>query len=233
MSIHEGHRQRLKDRFRAEGLENFSEINALELLLFYCVPRKDTNPIAHALLDHFGSFKKVMEAPVSELEKVPGVGHNISTYLSMIMHTSRYYHARQAREEQLIMQNVEVYGRYLNNQLSGLRNENVYLLCLDGKCRFLCCKKIGEGSINSANIPIRRVVETALGANAASVVIAHNHPGGTAVPSYEDVQTTIKIAKALVPVDIILADHILVAGDGYMSMRQHGWYDPRSVGDLL
>ncbi len=233
MSIHEGHRERLKQRFRAEGLENFSQINALELLLFYCVPRKDTNPLAHALLDHFGSFDQVLEAPVEELEKVPGVGPNISTYLSMLMQTSRYYHAKLGKNEQKSMQKPEEYGEYLHKQLAGRRNETVYLLCLDAKCKLLCSKKVGEGSVNSASIPIRKIVEMALAANATSVVLAHNHPSGLAVPSHEDVQTTLRLARALDSVEIILADHVIVAENEHVSLLQSGWYDPRNIGTML
>ena len=84
MSVHDGHRQRLKERFCKEGLDNFDEHQVLELLLFYCIPRMDTNPIAHALLNRFGRLAQVLEAPVEELEKVPGIGHNAAVFLSLI-----------------------------------------------------------------------------------------------------------------------------------------------------
>ena len=83
-SIHKGHRQRMKDRFLQEGLDHFSDIQVLELLLFYCIPRQDTNPIAHKLLDHFGSLSQVLEASVEELTKVPGIGENAATFLHLI-----------------------------------------------------------------------------------------------------------------------------------------------------
>ena len=91
MSIHDGHRQRLKNRFRQEGLDKFDEIQALELLLFYAIPQRDTNPLAHRLLDHFGTLAQVLEAPVEELEKVPGVGANVATLLSLTTAMARYY----------------------------------------------------------------------------------------------------------------------------------------------
>ena len=104
----------------------------------------------------------------------------------------------------------------------GRTRETVFLLCLDAKCKVLCCKEIGEGSVNTASISVRKVVETALAANATTVVLAHNHPSGIAVPSNEDIQTTQRIAAALSAVEIHLADHIVVADGDYVSMVQSG-----------
>ena len=88
---HQGHRKRMKERFAQEGLDHFSDIQVLELLLFYCNPRQDTNPIAHNLLDHFGSLAQVLEAPVEELQKVSGVGQNAAGFLHLITEVGRYY----------------------------------------------------------------------------------------------------------------------------------------------
>ena len=225
MSIHDGHRQRLKDRFRKEGLDNFDELYVLELMLFYCVPRKDTNPLAHALLDHFGSLAAVLDASAEELEKVEGVGSSISTFLTMIPQVWRYYQVRRA-EPGTILRTIEQCGNYLVPYFYGREQETVFMLCLDAKCKVLSCKKVGEGSVNSANIPVRRVVEMALNANATTVVLAHNHPSGLAIPSADDVQTTHKIAQALDSVEIILADHIVVSGDDYVSIVQSQYYSP-------
>ena len=223
MSIHDGHRQRLKDRFCKEGLDNFEEHQVLELLLFYCIPRVDTNPIAHALLQKFGSLSQVLEAPVEELEKVPGIGHNAAVFLSLITAAGRYYQVNCAART-VILTSIDACGRYLLPFFYGRRNETVYLLCLDAKCKVLCCKEIGEGSVNSAGVPIRRIVETALAANATSVVLAHNHPSGLAVPSDADVQTTRRVAMALDAVEIGLIDHIVVADDDFVSMALSGKY---------
>ena len=221
MSIHIGHRQRLKDRFRTEGLDNFGERHALELLLFYAIPQKDTAPLAQELLDRFGSLPQVLEAPIGELEKVPGVGPNVSTLLALSTAFSRYYMVKRTSNA-VILNTTELCGAFLSQYFHGRRNETVFLLCLDAKCKLLSCKEVGEGSVNSANIPIRRVVELALAVNATTVVLAHNHPSGIAVPSKEDVQTTYQVAAALDTVDITLADHIIVADDDYVSLRQVG-----------
>lgn len=226
MSIHDGHRQRLKDRFREEGLDNFEEHQALELLLFYCIPRLDTNPIAHALIDRFGSFSGVMDATVEELEKVPGIGSGAATFLSLMAQSWRYYQVNHAMRKDVILPTVNECGKYLIPYFSGKRNETVYLLCLDAKCKMLCCKEIGEGSVNSAAVPIRKIVEIALGANASSVILSHNHPSGLALPSDEDIATTRRLATALDAVEITLADHIIVADDDFVSLAQSGRYHP-------
>ncbi len=222
MSIHDGHRQRLKERFLTEGLDHFSDVQVLELLLFYAIPRVDTNPIAHALLDHFGSLSQVMNARPEELEKVPGVGRNAATLLKLTTDTARYCGVNEL-ENVNILSNLDECGRYLVRFFKNRRNETVFLLCLDAKCKVLCCKLIGEGSVNSAGIPIRRIVETALGANATTVILAHNHPSGIAVPSGEDIQTTRRVAMALSAVEIQLADHIVVADEDYVSIVQSGY----------
>ena len=227
MSIHDGHRQRLKNRFRQEGLDKFDEIQALELLLFYAIPQRDTNPLAHRLLDHFGTLAQVLEAPVEELEKVPGVGANVATLLSLTTAMARYYMVNRVGQA-MVLTSTEMCGDYLLPHFVGRRNETVFLLCLDAKCKVLGCKEVGEGSVNSASVPIRRIVEMALGMNATSVVLAHNHPSGLALPSGEDVQTTRRLAVALDAVDITLADHIIVAEDDYVSMAQSGLYRPGS-----
>lgn len=226
MSIHEGHRERLKERFRAEGLDSFGERHVLELLLFYCVPRKDTAPLAQRLLDHFGSLYQVMEADIGELEKVEGVGYQVSTFLSLTTAVTRYYLVNRSAKQD-ILTTTDQCGNYLVHRFHGRRNETVFLLCLDAKCKVLCCREVGEGSVNSANIPVRRVLEIALAVNASTVILAHNHPSGLAIPSDEDVHTTHRIANALQAAEIQLADHIIVADDDFVSLVQSGLYSPR------
>ena len=226
MSIHEGHRQRLKDRFLREGLDNFDELYVLELLLYYCIPRKDTNPIAHELLHTFGSLTGVFEATVEELIKVPGISHNAATFLNLIHQTGRYYQVKRA-EVGDILRTVTECAEYLAARFYGRENETVFLLCLDAKCKVLGCKMVGEGSVNSANVPVRRLVEIALNTNATTVILAHNHPSGVAIPSDEDIQTTLRVARAMAAVEITLADHIVVADDDYVSMVQSGYFYPQ------
>ncbi len=222
MSIHDGHRNRMRDRFLHEGLDHFSEHEVLELILYYAVPRKDTNPIAHALINRFGSLAQVLDAPVEALEQVPGVTRNGAILLKLTPQAGRYYLVNRSAH-MTVLSTLDQCGDYLLPYFFGRRNETVFLLCLDAKCGVLSCREVGEGSISSANVPIRRIVELALGANAASVILAHNHPGGIAVPSREDIASTRRVAAALEAVDVVLADHVIVAEDDFVSMAQSGY----------
>lgn len=229
MAIHDGHRDRMKLRFLQEGLDNFSDVQVLEILLFYCIPRQDTNPIAHRLLKRFGTLAQVLEAPVKDLQNVDGVGPNAALFLNLISETSRYYQVNRAMQNQ-VLNTLDKCGDFLIPHFVGRRNETVFLLCLDAKCKLLCCTEISEGSVNAAGISARKVVEAALAANATTVILAHNHPSGVAVPSGEDIMTTKHIAAALEMVDVILADHIIVSDDDYTSMVASGLFRPKPDG---
>lgn len=220
--IHAGHRERLKERYLVEGLDNFNQINVLELLLFYCVQRKDTNPLAHRLLDRFGSLFDVLNASAEELMQVDGVTKHIATFLSMISDLNRYCAVNNATKVK-ILTSTEDTCKFITPFFENRKNETVFIACLDAKSKVLCCKNMGEGSVNSANISVRKIVETAINANATSVILAHNHPSGVALPSNEDIQTTAHLARALNLVDIILADHIIVAEGDSVSMLQSGY----------
>lgn len=220
-SIHKGHRERLKQRFRDHGLDNFTDIQVLELLLFYAIPQKDTNPLAHALLDHFGGLSQVLEASFEELKEVPGIKDHAATLLALVVELCRFYQVKAAERVE-ILTTLDACGAYLVPYFFGRGKETVFLLCLDAKCKVLGCKEIGEGTVNAASISVRKVVETALKSNATTVILAHNHPSGVALPSNEDIQTTRRIYAALDAVEIHLADHIVVADGDYTSMVQSG-----------
>ena len=226
MSLHDGHRQRLKARFQKEGLDHFEKHQVLELLLFYCLPRQDTNPIAHRLLDKFGTVDEVMKASPAELKMVEGVNDGVVQYLRLLRELERYRSVE--RVDNVFLNTLEDCGTYIIPYFDNRRNETVFLLCLDAKRKLISCKLVGEGSVNSAGVPIRRIVEMAMNEGASSVVLAHNHPSGFAVPSAEDQATTIRLARALSAVEIVLADHIVVADGDCVSMVQSGLYDPRA-----
>ena len=218
-SLHKGHRQRLKARFQESGLDSFTDVQALELLLFYAIPQKDTNPIAHDLLNRFGSLSRVLDADVEELKKVPNISDHAATLLRLVTELGRFYQVDSAQRTQ-VLTSLDACGAYLVPRFFGRKVETVFLLCLDAKCKVLCCREIGEGSVNAASISVRKVVETALSTGATSVVLAHNHPSGVALPSADDVQTTRRIAAALSAVEVKLIDHIVVAECDFISMTQ-------------
>lgn len=225
MSIHKEHRQRVKKRFLGEGLEHFDEVHALELLLFYAIPQGDVNPLAHRLLAHFGNLHQVLEVPAEQLVQVDGVGEHTAILLSLVRGISRKYMIGSwGKAFQLLT--MEDCGDYLKGHFVGVRDEIVMLLCLDAKRSPICCRTVSRGSVNTAEVSVRKVVEAALSANATTVVLAHNHPSGIATPSMEDVVTTRRMAMALDAVGVVLEDHIVVAGDDYVSIRQSNLYDP-------
>lgn len=221
MSIHDGHRARLKQRFLEENIDGFTDVQALELLLFYAVPRKDTNPIAHALISHFGTLSQVMDASVEELTKVPGISEHAATLLHLTTAMGRRYQVDRAAHTDALT-TLEQCADFLVPRFHGRTVETVFLLGLDAKCKVLGCREIGEGGINSANVSIRRIVEAAIAMGASTVVMAHNHPSGIAVPSKEDVMTTRLVSAALELVDVVLTDSIVVADGDYVSMRASG-----------
>ncbi|MBR4863472.1 MAG: RadC family protein [Oscillospiraceae bacterium] len=228
MSIHSGHRERLREKFLNGGLSAFNEHEKLELLLTYCIPRKDVNEIAHLLINRFGSLLQVLQAPEKELMTVAGVGASVACFLRLMNETHRYLCISQATSKPQ-MHSYRDYGEYLVSFFIGKRVETVYLLCMDAKGEVIGCYLVSEGSVVSANISIRKLLEIAINCNAATVVLAHNHPGGFAVPSREDKVTTKQIAKALSNAEIVLADHIIVADDDFVSMVQSNAYDPDEI----
>lgn len=222
-NIHAGHRQRLFDRYAESGLESFSDIELLELLLAYAIPRKDTNPIAHRLLATFGSLNAVFEAPQLSLRKVEGMTQRAATMLRLLPQSWKRYELSRQSETKIFL-TTEDCGDYLVPFFSGVREERVRLLCLDAKCKLLDCREISRGSVNWASMPIRSIVETALAVNATSVVLAHNHLSGIALPSNEDVEATRRLRDALTGIEVLLIDHIIVSDSDYVSMRDSAAY---------
>lgn len=220
-----GHRSRLKNRFRKEGLDSFEEVHVLELLLFYAIPRIDTKPIARALLDQFGTFQAVMEGTEEQLMQVPGIGENAATFLRLVNAAGRYYQVRQ-NQAPIIINTIQDCAKYLMPHYYGRRVETVFLVMLDAKRRLLSCHKLEEGELNSANIPTRRIVELVLSTNATAVILSHNHPGGLALPSQEDIVATRKMAQLLNSLDVVLADHLVFANDQWISMRVSRFFTP-------
>ena len=225
MTIHREHRRRVKNRFLGEGMDHFDEVHALELLLFYAIPQGDVNPLAHRLLDHFGGLHQVLTAPPEQLMQVTGVGEHTAILLGLVKGISQKYLISQA-DANTHLDTLEDCGAYLMDRFLGRRDEVVMLLCLDAKRMPLCCRIVSEGSVNTAEVSVRKVVEAALAVNATSAVLAHNHPSGLALPSMEDIVTTRRVAVALDAVGITLEDHIVVAGRDYVSLVRSNYYDP-------
>ena len=222
---HSGHRQRMLESYLSAGLDGFSEVQTLEFLLGYAVVRKDVNPLAHALLEEFGSLSRVLSAPLDRLLRVPGVGPRTAALLRLVPELWQRCEIGQ-KEKSLYLRSTGEIGRYLAARSVGLREERAWLLSLDAGCRFLECRELCRGAVNAVNLPYRKVVEAALLANASSVVLAHNHTSGVLLPSVEDLEFTRGLKHALELVDVLLADHMLLSGGNYLSMRASSMLEP-------
>ncbi len=221
MEEHAGHRERMRKRFLRFGLDNFDDHNVLELLLFYAVPRRDTNVIAHRLLDAFGTLDGVFDASPEALMAVEGVGPGAAALIRLVPEAARrYFIARTAPGQ--ILADSEAAGRYLLPRFLTCRDETMYLVCMDGKLKVLDCREVSRGSATSVSVNARRVTQIALGQNASAVLLAHNHTSGIAIPSDEDVAVTLRLRALLAQVGVTLTDHIVVAGDDFVSMADSG-----------
>lgn len=218
---HEGHRKRLRDRFAAAGLEAFAPHEILELLLTYAIPRRDTKPIAYALITRFGSLHAVLQASTRELMQVDGIGENAATLLSMMMPLFRAYH-KSAEQDSPTLKNLQQCLSYCKGLFSGERYEKLYVVCLDGRMRRLNTILISSGDINEVPVFARHVLSAASQCNASGMLITHNHPSGTAHPSQEDIALTDALAQILSGINVILYDHIIVSPSDIFSFRRGG-----------
>ena len=225
VGIHDGHREKMRRRFLSGGLEQFADHEALELLLYYAIPRRDTNPIAHALMDRYGSLSAVLAAPVEDLQKVEGIGESAAILLKLVPRLCTKARLADADRQELVLNTASRAGAYLLERFYGEQNEVIYQLCLDRKGKLLVCKKLGEGSIASAALDVRKLVENAILHSASSVVLAHNHPSGIASPSVEDYAATDRARAALETIGVALADHIIVADGDFVSLAESGYLE--------
>ncbi len=221
MATHDGHRERLRDSFLTHGLDSFHEVQALELLLFYAIPRKDTNPIAHALLDRFGSLEGVFDASEQELCEIPGIGKHAAALILLAPQIVKRSRVVAASEVQYIRNGREA-AQYLRPRLDTEREEVAMMICLDAHMAVINCVELARGSVDRVEFNIRRVVEIAMKSRASYVVLAHNHPTGSPRMSREDDAVTSRVYKALELVNIRLFDHIIVAGGSYASINDIG-----------
>lgn len=221
-NLHNGHRDRLRNRFLEDGLDTFEDYQILELLLFHVIPRGDTNPTAHRLIKRYGSLSAVLEADPKDVATVDGIGEKAAAFLSMIPQiTRRYFHDRVLRDRPKLDKS-ETVADYLIPLMAGRPEEVFYLLCLDTQCRVIYPALISEGTVKEAQVHPRHVVEEAIRHRAASVILAHNHPSGTAKPSNHDHQITRLLVNALGPLGIQVLDHIIVAGEQTYSFARNG-----------
>ena len=209
------HRARLRAQYAENGFESFKDYELLEMLLFYAVPRRDTQPAARRLLARFGSIAGVLSASDEELRSVEGVGEGSATLIKLAMRLTKKYFESGEKDR---VADLDGARTSLFPFFVGEKNERVAILCLDNKNEVLKKEIVSEGSVSSVSANLRRIAASALGSNAAAVIMAHNHPGGVASPSAGDVDTTEKTASVLGAVDVRLLDHLIFSGTDCFSM---------------
>jgi len=217
---HSGHRERLKRRFlQNESFAGFEEHNILEMLLFYAIAQKDTNALSHRLIKRFGSLSGVFEAPYEALLEVEGISHSTATLIKMVLPLLREYNKKKS-EKNKVLGSTEAIAEFLMQSYMGYTEEVFSVLCLDNRYRLINFRFLEKGSADKVLADTRVIVKMLLESKARVAVICHNHPGGLALPSLEDIEVTKKIKTMLEGVNVELLDHIIVADDDCVSLRE-------------
>ncbi len=221
MALHDGHRERVREQVLENGIQNMPPHKVLELLLFFTNPRKDTNELAHVLINTFGSFSAVLDAPYDALLKVKGVGTITAFFLKILPKVSGYYMADKNKAQTVIL-STENAGEFFVPFFVGLTHEELHMVSLNDRRQVIRHTKISDGINNAAPIHIKRILAEVIETGATSVILAHNHPVGFAVPSQEDIVATNGVLKVLRQINIELIDHLVIFNDDFVSMRDSG-----------
>lgn len=217
--IHKGHRQRMRQRIAEQGFSSLAPHEALEVLLYITNPQKNTNGIAHELINKFGDFAGVLDASEEELQSIEGIGPNSARMLHLMPEISRYYQRSRTKKAGRVRSTEQLAG-FLMGKFDGLEQERAMLVVLDSRDRIKNTFWLREGTSNQVRFEIKDVVEAALKGGTDTVALCHNHPNGMALPSREDVQATENIVRALGMIKVHLRDHIIVTETEYFSMRE-------------
>ena len=217
---HAGHRKRLRERYVRSGMDDFADHEVLELLLTYAIPRVDVNEQAHALINRFGSVANVLDALPEELCEVDRIGPEAARFLTMLPCVFRRY-AMDKVTPMKSMDTLAKIGEYLMALYTGVTFERVYLLLLDNSMGLIECVHMTDGSINTAEVNVRRIAELAYFKHASGVVLAHNHPRGLAIASGNDYQVTQDLESALEALGVPLLEHIIVTENRYAPIIKH------------
>jgi DNA repair protein RadC len=218
---HKEHRVRLRKKYRTSGIDAFHDYEALELLLCYAIPRGDVKPPAKALLKTFGSIKGVIDADMSDLEKVRGIGPSSAVALKLLKDLCALYLKQQAMEKPQITCTSELVN-YCKTALGGLKDEQFRVIYLDAQNRIIDDESIQEGIVNQAVVYPRKVLENALKQKASAIILLHNHPSGNIRPSDADIRLTRTIQETARVLDILVHDHIIIGENRFFSFREEG-----------
>ena len=219
-TLHEKHRERLKEKFLEFGLDGLEDHELVELLLFYAVPRQNTNEIAHRLINEYGRLSDILEADTENLMKIKGISKHSAVLFKLILASVNKYMNEQndIANAMLTPQNID---KYIKNLFYGHTNEVAYALLLDKECVVKKVKKLSTGTVNAAPIYPREVVKLAVNERYPYILLAHNHPNGNAMPSQNDLKITKTIELALNFVEVRLVDHVIVSGEKVISLAKN------------
>ena len=214
---HVKHRKRMKEEFSKSGFKGWQKHRVLEYLLFQTIPVKDTNDMAHNLINKCGGFTNVFYADKKEIMEVDGVGPKTAEYLSMIGEFIRYYNNVIYDKDSFVLDS-NTSEQYFRDLFAGHSRESFYIICLDPQSRILNCECVFEGSFESMDVDITKIMRIAVRCEASHVVLAHNHPSGIAKPSNADIVSTQAVERALPMGGVKLLDHIIFADGKCVSM---------------
>lgn len=218
---HKGHRERLRERFEKGGFTGFHDYEVLEMLLTFIFRQGDVKPLAKQLIKTFGSFSKVLDATIEDLQNVKGMGKASAISIHAFRETMAYYFQNHVTEDKNQITKMSGLIELLRASIGQKPNEVLFAIFLNAKNEVLVTKELGEGSISEAYVFPRKILEEALKQKATSVILAHNHPNGIAEPSEHDEVITTEIQKVLSLIDISLQDHIILANNEYYSFKRN------------
>lgn len=218
---HQGHRERVKEKLLNIGLDKFAEHEVIELLLFFGIPYKDTNLIAHNLMKKFGSLSGVLDASVEDLFAVKGMTKNAAILLNLIPQLFREYKKSKCEKRNPVL-NIDDILPLIEANLQYRDMESLYVICLNAKQRITAVVETGVADLSSVLLSPRSIMDIALRYKAVNLIIAHNHPSGIVYPSDSDIALTIELKHMLKSIDIDLVDHIIIAEDKAYSFFLRG-----------
>ena len=228
-NIHAGHRARLRGRVLSDGIDNFQDYQVLEYVLSFVVPYKDTNPMAHELINKFGSFKGVLEADIEELKTIKGLGEVSAHFLASLVDIFNFY-SKQNNPKETYLSNCKQTEDFFRNVFKGKIVEELYVALVDSNNKLIACKKVAEGNAVEVLTSPRIVSQLVVKHNAHNVIIAHNHPRGTATPSKADIEFTESLIMSLAVTEVKLLDHIIIGEKGEIySFKRNGNLDERTA----
>ncbi len=228
--LHGGHRQRVKQRYIEHGAESFAPHELVEMLLFFGIPQRDTNPLAHRLMNEFGSMRSLLQADRSMLLRVEGMTENAATLITLVGDLRRFCDREELPVGSLLF-NTTLRVKYLKPRFDGESAEIVWMVSLDQTDRVIAAHRLGVGTRTASEIGVRDVLRHALADNAEKVILAHNHPSGLALPSQADVDTTVAMANLLKGAGMELVDHVIFAKDNdCISFRETALLKPALEG---